>query len=143
MTVVQPRQALGHEPLLPFADERLRAADLLGHLQIGRSLGEQQQDSRYPRIVRSSSPTPGIIVRPSTPALIVTPTPTIQTTPIPLPTRHPDTAPWVEERIDAIIAEKRQMAEEVLATDGEVNLTELPDDELMQLVRLDVTRATM
>jgi len=49
----------------------------------------------------------------------------------------------VEERIDEMIAEKRQMAEEVLATDGEVNLTELPDDELMQLVRLDVTRAKM
>jgi SNF2 family DNA or RNA helicase len=47
----------------------------------------------------------------------------------------------VEERIDRMIAEKRQMAEEVLATDGEVNLTELPDDELMRLVRLDVTRA--
>ena len=49
----------------------------------------------------------------------------------------------VEERIDEMIAEKRQIAEEVLATDGEVNLTELPDDELMQLVRLDVTRAKM
>ncbi|MFQ5502056.1 MAG: DEAD/DEAH box helicase, partial [Phycisphaerae bacterium] len=49
----------------------------------------------------------------------------------------------IEERIDAMIAEKRQMAEEILATDGEVNLTELPDDELLQLVRLDVTRATI
>jgi len=49
----------------------------------------------------------------------------------------------VEERIDEMIAEKRQMAEEVLAGDGEVNLTELPDDELMELVRLDVTRAKM
>ncbi len=53
------------------------------------------------------------------------------------------TSGTIEERIDAMIAEKRQMAEEVLATDGEVNLTELPDDELMQLVRLDVTRAMM
>jgi hypothetical protein len=50
------------------------------------------------------SPTFNIVVRPSTPALIATPTPTIQTTPIPLPTRHPDTAPWVEERIDAVVA---------------------------------------
>ena len=49
----------------------------------------------------------------------------------------------VEERIDEMIAEKRQIAEEVLAGDGEVNLTELPDDELMELVRLDVTRAKM
>ena len=53
------------------------------------------------------------------------------------------TSGTIEERIDKMIAEKRQLAEEVLATDGEVNLTELPDDELMQLVRLDVTRATM
>jgi len=49
----------------------------------------------------------------------------------------------VEERIDEMIAEKRQMADEVLGSDGEVNLTELPDDELMQLVRLDVTRASV
>ncbi len=47
----------------------------------------------------------------------------------------------IEERIDALIAEKRQLAEEVLATSGEINLTELPNDELIRLVRLDVTRA--
>ena len=51
------------------------------------------------------------------------------------------TSGTIEERIDEMIAEKRQLADEILATDGEVNLTELPDDELMQLVRLDVTRA--
>jgi len=49
----------------------------------------------------------------------------------------------IEERIDEMIAEKRQLADEILADDGEVNLTELPDDELMQLVRLDITRARM
>jgi non-specific serine/threonine protein kinase len=49
----------------------------------------------------------------------------------------------IEERIDALMAEKRQMAEEILAAEGEVNLTELPDDELLELVRLDVTRAMM
>jgi non-specific serine/threonine protein kinase len=49
----------------------------------------------------------------------------------------------VEERIDAMIAEKRQLADEILSCDSEVNLTELPDDELLQLVRLDVTRATL
>ncbi|MFQ5424271.1 MAG: DEAD/DEAH box helicase [Phycisphaerae bacterium] len=53
------------------------------------------------------------------------------------------TSGTIEERIDEMIAEKRQMADEVLATNGEVNMTELPDDELMQLVRLDVTRAKM
>ncbi|MGB2987499.1 MAG: DEAD/DEAH box helicase, partial [Phycisphaerae bacterium] len=53
------------------------------------------------------------------------------------------TSGTIEERIDELIAEKRQMADEILATDGEVKLTELPDDELMQLVRLDVNRAMM
>ncbi len=53
------------------------------------------------------------------------------------------TSGTIEERIDEMIAQKRQLADEVLAADGEVNLTELPDDELMQLVRLDVTRAMM
>ncbi|MFQ5474191.1 MAG: DEAD/DEAH box helicase, partial [Dehalococcoidia bacterium] len=53
------------------------------------------------------------------------------------------TSGTIEERIDEMIAEKRQLADEILATDGEVNLTELPDDELIQLVRLDVTRARL
>jgi superfamily II DNA or RNA helicase len=52
------------------------------------------------------------------------------------------TSGTIEERIDALLAEKRQFAEEMLSSDGEVNLTELPDNELLQLVRLDVTRAT-
>ena len=47
------------------------------------------------------SPTFNVIVRPSTPALIVTPT---RATPIPWPTRQQDTAPWVEERVDAVVA---------------------------------------
>ena len=49
----------------------------------------------------------------------------------------------VEERIDAMIAEKRQLADEILSDDNEINLTELPDDELLKLVHLDVTRATL
>ncbi len=53
------------------------------------------------------------------------------------------TSGTVEERIDQLIAEKRHLADEILAGEGEVNLTELPDDELLQLVRLDVTRAAM
>jgi hypothetical protein len=40
-----------------------------------------------------------------------------------------------------MLAEKRQFADDVLRSDSEVNLTELPDEELLQLVRLDVTRA--
>ena len=47
----------------------------------------------------------------------------------------------VEERIDAMIADKRQLAEDLLGGDREVNLTELSDDELLDLVRLDVTGA--
>jgi non-specific serine/threonine protein kinase len=53
------------------------------------------------------------------------------------------TSGTVEERIDAMLSEKRQFAEEILSSDSEVNLTELPDDELLQLVRLDVTRAAL
>jgi len=53
------------------------------------------------------------------------------------------TSGTIEERIDKLIAQKRQLADEILATDSEVNLTELPDEELMRLVHLDVTRATM
>ncbi len=40
-----------------------------------------------------------------------------------------------------MLAEKRQLADELINGDGEVGLTELPDDELLDLVRLDVTRA--
>ena len=47
----------------------------------------------------------------------------------------------VEERIDEMIAEKRKLADDILAGDAEVNLTELSDEALLDLVRLDVTRA--
>ena len=51
----------------------------------------------------------------------------------------------VEERIDGLIRDKRQLAADLLpgagAGGGEINLTELPDDELLELVRLDVSRA--
>ena len=40
-----------------------------------------------------------------------------------------------------MIAEKRKLADDILAGDAEVNLTELSDEALMDLVRLDVTRA--
>ncbi len=49
----------------------------------------------------------------------------------------------VEERIDRMIADKQQLAEDILTGGGEVNLTELSDDELLDLVRLDVTRAAL
>ena len=48
----------------------------------------------------------------------------------------------IEEQIDALIESKRQMAEELLGGGGEINLTELGDRELLDLVRLDLDRAT-
>ena len=48
----------------------------------------------------------------------------------------------IDERIDALIESKRQMAEELLGGGGEINLTELGDRELLDLVRLDLDRAT-
>ena len=47
----------------------------------------------------------------------------------------------VEERIDEMIAEKRRLADDILAGDAEANLTKPSDKALMDLVRLDVTRA--
>jgi non-specific serine/threonine protein kinase len=50
----------------------------------------------------------------------------------------------VEQRIDELIAEKRELAEQLLTGDGgEVKLTELPDEQLLQLVRLDAAQAMM
>ena len=47
----------------------------------------------------------------------------------------------IEEKIDRMIVEKRQLADDLLDGESEINLTELSDDELIDLVRLDVTRA--
>ena len=51
------------------------------------------------------------------------------------------TSGTIEEKIELMLTEKRQLADELIDGDGEVGLTELPDDELLDLVRLDVTRA--
>ncbi len=47
----------------------------------------------------------------------------------------------IEERIDRMIAEKRRLADDLLDGDHEIDLTGLSDDELIDLVRLDVTRS--
>ena len=44
----------------------------------------------------------------------------------------------VEERIDRLIRAKQQLVNEVVEGGGEINLTELGDDELLDLVRLDI-----
>ena len=49
----------------------------------------------------------------------------------------------VEEPIDAMIADKRQLAQDVLGGEREISFTELEDNELLYRVRLDVTSATL
>ena len=51
------------------------------------------------------------------------------------------TSGTIEEKIELMLTEKRQLADELIDGDGEVNVTELSDDELLDLVRLDVMRA--
>jgi superfamily II DNA or RNA helicase len=47
----------------------------------------------------------------------------------------------LEERIDKLINEKRELTRQLLSGGDEVKLTEMPDDELLQLVRLDLSSA--
>jgi non-specific serine/threonine protein kinase len=49
----------------------------------------------------------------------------------------------VEERIDEMIAGKRELAAQILDGDGGVKLTEMKDDELLRFVSLDLERATV
>ena len=42
-----------------------------------------------------------------------------------------------------MIADKRKLAQDVLEGEQEISLTELSDDDLLDLVRLDVTSATL
>ena len=48
----------------------------------------------------------------------------------------------VEERIDAMLEEKQQLAREIVEDGGEVRLTELDDRALLRLVSLDLAAAT-
>jgi SNF2 family DNA or RNA helicase len=47
----------------------------------------------------------------------------------------------VEERIDAMIRDKRALANQLLNQEGETLLTEMSDDELPRFVALDIGRA--
>ena len=47
----------------------------------------------------------------------------------------------IEDRVAAMLVAKRALADDVLAGEGEVALTELPTEDLLRLVRLDVRAA--
>lgn len=47
----------------------------------------------------------------------------------------------VEERIDALINSKKNLARQILSSEKEINLTELTDEEILRLISLDVERA--
>lgn len=49
----------------------------------------------------------------------------------------------LEERIDALLREKRKLAGEILGKDDEVNITTLDDAALLDLVSLDINRAVL
>ncbi len=49
----------------------------------------------------------------------------------------------LEERIDSMIAAKQKLANEILQSDQEVNLSELSNDELLSLVALDIRQASL
>ena len=51
------------------------------------------------------------------------------------------TSGTIEEHIDQLIEDKLGLATEILSASGELKLTELPDDEIMKLVQLDITKA--
>jgi non-specific serine/threonine protein kinase len=48
----------------------------------------------------------------------------------------------VEERIDAMIRDKRALADQLLNKEGEALLTEMSDEELLRFVALDIGRAS-
>jgi SNF2 family DNA or RNA helicase len=47
----------------------------------------------------------------------------------------------VEEKIDGLIESKQGVSDELLAGGGEINLTEMKDDDLLRLVALDLNAA--
>ena len=49
----------------------------------------------------------------------------------------------LEERIDEMIRDKQQLADEVLGEGGEALLTEMTDAELLKFVALDVSRCSL
>jgi non-specific serine/threonine protein kinase len=52
------------------------------------------------------------------------------------------TSGTLEERIDDLIHSKKQVSRDMLDETGEVNLTEMSDDELLRFVSLDINKAS-
>jgi non-specific serine/threonine protein kinase len=52
------------------------------------------------------------------------------------------TAGTLEERIDDLIRSKKQLSSEIFDESGEVNLTEMSDDQLLRFISLDINKAT-
>ncbi|TVQ00031.1 MAG: DEAD/DEAH box helicase [Planctomycetaceae bacterium] len=52
------------------------------------------------------------------------------------------TSGTLEERIDDLIRSKRQVSRDMFDDSGEVNLTEMSDDQLLRFISLDLTKAT-
>lgn len=48
----------------------------------------------------------------------------------------------LEERIDDMIRSKKQLTEELFGADGEINLTELSNEQILKLVSLDLAKAS-
>lgn len=48
----------------------------------------------------------------------------------------------LEEKIDAIIHSKKHLASEILSAEEDIRITEMPDDELLSLLSINIERAT-
>jgi non-specific serine/threonine protein kinase len=53
------------------------------------------------------------------------------------------TAGTLEEKIDALLTEKQKTADQILEGGAEKSFTEMSDDELLDLVRLDIEKAEL
>jgi len=49
----------------------------------------------------------------------------------------------LEERIDDLIQSKKQISREIFDDSGELNLTEMSNDQLLQFISLDINKATV
>ena len=47
----------------------------------------------------------------------------------------------IEEKIDALIESKKNLSKELLEGEGEISLTELSNEQVLQMVSLDIQRA--